>query len=199
VVCEVVDRRVAGGAELAVPGGSKASEPVRRARASPPSISSFRAGGDGAGGSRHHRHRARSRASGALDRRRREDSERGRRVGRRGFCELPLHQGALLARALGGSLEWLAAQTAGPGEPAEADIRLDPDALRARAKQLGVKLEALRLQAKLDVSGWRAVTGGKREPTLGQVAAWAKALRCDERPAAGPAVAHSPCATRASR
>ena len=103
------------------------------------------------------------------------------RLVRTGLGQLPLSRAATLARALDGSLAWLAGTDDWPGDPPDTGARFDPDVLRAAAKRSGVKLEALRMRSKLDVSGWRAIMTGKREPTLAQVQRWATALR-DECP-----------------
>jgi hypothetical protein len=99
------------------------------------------------------------------------------RLVRTGFGQLPLSQAESLARALDGSLAWLAGTDDWPGDPPDAGARFEPDVLRAAAKRAGVKLEALRMRSKLDISGWRAIMTHKREPTLAQVQRWATALR----------------------
>lgn len=100
------------------------------------------------------------------------------RLLRKGFGELALSRAAAVARGLGGSLDWLAGADVQPGQPPDPHVRFDPDVFRAVAKQAGVKLEALRLKTKLDVSSWRALTHSKREPLLGHLAGWAATLRC---------------------
>jgi hypothetical protein len=99
------------------------------------------------------------------------------RLLRKGFGELPLSRAALIANALGGSLAWLAGTDDEPGVAADIGARFDADALRAAAARSGIKLEALRASARLDVSGWRSLMTGKREPCLAQVERWAAAVR----------------------
>lgn len=104
--------------------------------------------------------------------------ERARaRLARRGFGELAVSRAAAVAVAFGGSLDWLAELDAEPGGPADPGARFCAPALRAEAKRADVKLEALRARARLDVSGWRAVVTGKREPTLAHLTVWARATR----------------------
>ncbi len=99
------------------------------------------------------------------------------RLLRNGFGQMPLGHAVTLARALDGSLAWLAGRDDWPGEPPDTGARFDPTALRAAATRSGIHLEALRGTGKLDVSGWRAIMTGKSEPTLSQVQRWAAATR----------------------
>lgn len=83
---------------------------------------------------------------------------------------LPLTAAVDLARALGGSLAWLAGHDEAAGEPPGPNVALDVARVTSLREQMKVGEKNLREAGGLSLGEWRRLMTGSREPTLGELA-----------------------------
>lgn len=88
---------------------------------------------------------------------------------REGFTWLPLNLALALARALGGSLDWLAGLTLDSGMPPEEAAALQPKVLAELIAKKKVEPKLLRDHLDLPNGPYRDLISGKREPILAEL------------------------------
>jgi hypothetical protein len=110
------------------------------------------------------------------------DARQAAELGASGPGGLPIPAAAALARALGGSLHWLAGLDPQPGRPPDTPAAFDSAALSERRRARKLTDAQLRRVAGLGAGPWVLIIRGGQQPPLRVLAALADVLgvRCDD-------------------
>ena len=85
---------------------------------------------------------------------------------KRGFGEIDLVRGVVLARVLGGSVAWLAGADPDPGDIPDTDLVLDVAAVRQRRGECKLPEQAIRDHIGLTANDWRRLLDRRDQPRL---------------------------------
>jgi Helix-turn-helix domain len=95
-----------------------------------------------------------------------------------GCGDLLLPDAVAVARALGGSLDWLAERTPTLGKRPPASVRVDGERIRQQRREAGLTETEARARVRLPLGAWRRLLNGSHVPTLGELSELAGALGC---------------------
>ena len=99
------------------------------------------------------------------------------RLTHRGFAELPLDRAVAIARALDGSLDWLAGRVEQQGTAPHPAVTLDSAKLRQGMRAVALSHEEARLHLGLALGPWRRMLNATDTPALALLAALAELVQ----------------------